>query len=280
MEESVSNKRWDRYIDQISGKIPEKPFRHALFDFDGTLSLIRQGWQDVMISYFTAELAASPRGESTKAIENKVRSFVTDLTGKQTIYQCIQLSEEIKKRGGTPKDPLFYKKEYLFRLDNAIKERMDALKSKSISPESLLLPGSREFLSALQESSVFLHVASGTDLCYVEMEIDYLELSSFFTGRIFGALDDYKSFSKKETISSILKNNNIPASQLLIVGDGYVEIEDGNNAGCYTVGVACDEANPGQIDEWKRQRLIKAGADIIISDYSKTDILMRFLFSK
>ena len=26
--------------------------RYALFDFDGTISLIRQGWQDIMIPYF------------------------------------------------------------------------------------------------------------------------------------------------------------------------------------------------------------------------------------
>ena len=30
--------------------------RYALFDFDGTISLIRQGWQDIMIPYFTEVL--------------------------------------------------------------------------------------------------------------------------------------------------------------------------------------------------------------------------------
>ena len=278
MNDSIFTDTCRSSIEMISEQLPVSAFICALFDFDGTLSLIRQGWQDVMLSFFSAELAATPGAEPTKEIENEVRSFITDLTGKQTIYQCFRLAEEIEKRQGTPKEPLYYKKEYLCRLDNAIKKRMDALKSKTLSPEKLLLPGSRAFLSALKNRNVSLYVASGTDLCYVEKEIDYLDLSDFFTGGIFGALDDYKSFSKKETINSILKENNIPASQLLVIGDGYVEIEDGNNAGCYTVGVACDEANPGQIDDWKRQRLIRAGADIIISDYSNSEMLIDFLF--
>ena len=29
-------------------------FKCALFDFDGTISLIREGWQKVMIPYFSA----------------------------------------------------------------------------------------------------------------------------------------------------------------------------------------------------------------------------------
>ena len=36
---------------------PGRSFRAALFDFDGTLSLIRSGWQDVMTPYFYEELA-------------------------------------------------------------------------------------------------------------------------------------------------------------------------------------------------------------------------------
>ena len=37
-----------------------RKFKAALFDFDGTLSLIREGWQGVMIPYFCEELNAAP----------------------------------------------------------------------------------------------------------------------------------------------------------------------------------------------------------------------------
>ena len=36
-------------IEIINPNIIRGRIRHALFDFDGTLSLIREGWQDVMI---------------------------------------------------------------------------------------------------------------------------------------------------------------------------------------------------------------------------------------
>jgi len=59
--------------------------RYALFDFDGTISLIRTGWQDVMLPMMIDELAACPAAEDRETIAHVVREFVDTLTGKQTI---------------------------------------------------------------------------------------------------------------------------------------------------------------------------------------------------
>ena len=77
--------------DIIRGRI-----RHALFDFDGTLSLIREGWQGVMIPLMVEWLLETPEHESEAELTTVVTEFVTRLTGKQTIYQTIQLAEEIE----------------------------------------------------------------------------------------------------------------------------------------------------------------------------------------
>ncbi len=69
--------------------------RHALFDFDGTLSLIREGWQGVMIPLMVELLSETPAHESEAELHAVVAEFVTRLTGKQTIYQMIQLADEI-----------------------------------------------------------------------------------------------------------------------------------------------------------------------------------------
>ena len=50
--------------------------------------------------------------KTREQLETLVVEFVDRLTGKQTIYQMIQLSEEVEKRGGTPKPPLAYKDQY------------------------------------------------------------------------------------------------------------------------------------------------------------------------
>lgn len=55
--------------------------------------------------------------------------------------------------------------------------------------------------------------------------------------------------------------------QLVSFGDGYVEIELVAQLGGYTFGVATDEVRRKGINEWKRRRLLSAGADAIIPDF-------------
>src|SRR5215471_12648203 len=89
---------------------------HVLFDFDGTLSLIRQGWPEVMVPMFVEMLPALP-GESEEERSRLCFEDIMRLNGKQTIYQMIQFADRIKERGGTAREPLWYKNEYLRRLD-------------------------------------------------------------------------------------------------------------------------------------------------------------------
>ncbi|MBP9902482.1 MAG: HAD family hydrolase, partial [Verrucomicrobia bacterium] len=45
---------------------PRPQISHVLFDFDGTLSIIREGWPDVMVQMFVEMLPALP-GETPEA---------------------------------------------------------------------------------------------------------------------------------------------------------------------------------------------------------------------
>ena len=265
-------------IEIVNPEAPRGRFRFALFDFDGTLSLIRAGWQDVMIPYFVEQILAAPDHESAEHVESVVRDFVERLTGKQTIYQCFQLVDEVAKRGGGPRQPLEYKHEYLGRLWAKIEHRVAGLKCGEIPPDSLLLTGTRAFLEALAARGVMLYLASGTDLVYVEDEARALRLDDYFGQHIYGALDRYQDFSKQMIIERILRENGLRGPELLVIGDGYVEIENGKAGDGFALGVASDEANPGCLDEWKRKRLLGAGADAIIRDYSDVEVLMEFLF--
>src|SRR6516165_1925331 len=101
---------------------PRPEISHVLFDFDGTLSLIRQGWPEVMVPMFTEFLPPIP-GETEENRRALCYEDIMRLNGKQTIYQMIQLAERIKERGGTPREPLWYKHEYLRRLDRHIAAR-------------------------------------------------------------------------------------------------------------------------------------------------------------
>ena len=105
---------------------PRPEISHVLFDFDGTLSLIRQGWPEVMVPMFVEVLPRQP-GETEEMLREMVLDDIMRLNGKQTIYQMIQLAERIRERGGEPNEPLWYKHEYLRRLDHHIGARTAGL---------------------------------------------------------------------------------------------------------------------------------------------------------
>jgi len=256
-------------------------YRHALFDFDGTLSLIREGWPDVMIPMMVEYLRETGTQETPEELENVVRTFVMDLTGKQTIYQMIRLAEEIAKRGGRPLDPTEYKRIYHERLMARIAERREGLRTGRIKPDEMLVPGTVSLLEELKRRGVELYLASGTDEVYVHEEAGLLGLDRYFGDRMYGAIDDYKRFSKAMVIEQILANHHIPGNLLLGFGDGYVEIQNVKDVGGIAIAVASDEAHrSGQPDPWKRKRLISVGADIVIPDYRDWQALVAYLWGE
>src|SRR3954471_3056235 len=169
---------------------------HVLFDFDGTLSLIREGWPVVMLGMFT-EMLPGNAGDTADAVRQMLFDDMMKLNGKQTIYQMIQFAERVKERGGTPQEPLWYKHEYLRRLNAKIDSRLTGLKNGSISPEKFLVFGSVLLLENLKARGLTLYLASGTDEQFVKAEAELLGLTKYFGPHIYGAKDDYKSFSKK-----------------------------------------------------------------------------------
>jgi phosphoglycolate phosphatase-like HAD superfamily hydrolase len=268
-------------IEIVHNRDVEPPPEHVLFDFDGTLSLIREGWPDVMVPMMVEILSETRTGETVDQLQQLVYDFVMELNGKQTIYQMIRLAEELTKRGGTPEDPLVYKQRYHDRLMDRIRTRREALRNGDVLPEAMLVPGSQRLLQTLQERGVHLYLASGTDEQYVREEVRLLQLDRFFGKHVYGALDDYRSFSKAMVIQRILEQNRVPGERLLGFGDGYVEIQNVKSVGGIAVAVASDEANrSGKPDAWKRERLIGVGADLVIPDFREADLLIAFLWNR
>jgi phosphoglycolate phosphatase-like HAD superfamily hydrolase len=266
-------------VELAPGFQPRRGISQVLFDFDGTLSLVRQGWPEIMVPMF-AEILPEVPGESYEARCKLAFEDIMKLNGKQTIYQMIQLAERVKERGGTPDEPLNYKHEYLRRLDAKIHFRVEGIRAGSIKADDLTVFGTRALLDALSARGLPIYLASGTDEQFVKAEAEALGIAHYFKGHIYGAQDDYRKFSKKMVIDRILAENRIPGASLLSFGDGYVEIENTKQVGGVAVAVASDEAHngSGRMDEWKRQRLLGVGADICVPDYQDLGPLMDLLF--
>ena len=277
--EAERSPQFSGYIEFGEGFAPRPQISHVVFDFDGTLSLIREGWPEIMLAMFV-EMLPTRADDDPAAVSRMLFDDMMKLNGKQTIYQMIQFAERVKERDGSPREPLWYKHEYLRRLESKIQDRIEGLSTRRVPADKYLLHGSMSLLALLTKRKMNLYLASGTDEVFVKREAELLGVTEFFGERIYGAKDDYKSFSKKMVIDRILKENNIKGESLLAFGDGYVEIQNTKEVGGLAVAVASDEANngSGRIDEWKRNRLKAVGADIVIPDYRDAAPLLNRIF--
>src|ERR1700757_802645 len=154
-------------IEILRKDLPRGKFRSVLFDFDGTLSLLREGWPQVMIPMMVDVLHSTGTSETSDELAEKVEGFVMRLNGRQTIYQMIQLAEEVRKRGGSPLDPLAYKHRYHELLMERIRGRLDALADGRACAADWTVPGSHALLNELHRHGLTLYLASGTDVAYV-----------------------------------------------------------------------------------------------------------------
>ncbi len=270
----------DDEIEIVRPDLPRWQFRSVLFDFDWTLSLIREGWPQVMIPMMVEELAATGTSESETELTAAVEDFVMRLNGRQTIYQMIQLADEVRKRGGNPLEPIQYKHRYHDLLMNRVRGRIESLESGRAKPVDWVVPGSHSLLTNLRERGASLYLASGTDVAFVRREVELLGLAPFFDGHVYGALDNYQDFSKKMIVEKILNENQLHGPELLGFGDGFVEIEEIRGAGGVAIAVASDEAARRGVNQWKRNRLIKAGADVVIPEYRRHERLLNWLFDE
>jgi phosphoglycolate phosphatase-like HAD superfamily hydrolase len=258
--------------------LPRGRYKAVLFDFDGTLSLLREGWPTVMIGMMVEALVRTGATEPEAELAVLVEEFVMALNGRPAIFQMARLVEEIRFRGGTPDLPADYLREYDRRLLELVRERYREIENGQVLPAHWAVPGSHDMLEALRERGLSLFLASGTHLKHVQFEADLLELSPFFGREISAPNGDDTSFSKCGVIDRILAENNLRGEELLSFGDGVVETKEVRRVGGTAVAVASD-LEAGVLNRWKRDRLVAAGADVVIPDYRQHEALLGWLFN-
>ena len=158
--------------------------------------------------------------------------------------------------------------------------RIEELSAGHASPEQYLVPGARALLESLNDRGLKMYLASGTDEIYMKEEARLLDVARYFDGGVYGALDDYKSFSKKILIQRILSTTDVRGEEILGFGDGYVEIEEVKNGGRRRGGRGDHRTRvPGRSTIGSASGLIGVGADYIVPNYLGHEELMRALFN-
>ena len=159
-----------------------------------------------------------------------------------------------------------------------VRVRIAKLRRRELAVEDFVVKNAVPLLEALHRRGVRLYLASGTDRQDVVDEAAALGYTQLFDGGIFGSVGDVKVEAKRVVLDRILTEIGSGGAHTLVTfGDGPVEIRETHKRGGLTVGVASDEIRRYGLDTAKRSRLIRAGADIIVPDYSQLDSLLRLL---
>jgi phosphoglycolate phosphatase-like HAD superfamily hydrolase len=129
----------------------------------------------------------------------------------------------------------------------------------------------------LHSRGVKLYLASGTDQADVIAEAGALGYGHFFEGRIFGATGDIRVEAKAAVLKQIFEQHHLAGPEVATFGDGPVEIRQTRKRGGIAIGVASDEVRRFGLNEAKRSRLIRAGADMIVPDFGQVQALLGVL---
>jgi sugar/nucleoside kinase (ribokinase family)/phosphoglycolate phosphatase-like HAD superfamily hydrolase len=265
---------------------PSSPSRiaEAIFDHDGTVSTLREGWQEVMEPVMLRSIlggrSEQVAGETRRRVAAQVREYIERTTGVQTLVQMRGLVEIVREFGLVPEEQILdeqgYKRVYNEALMRRIEERSAKVRRGELGVEDFTLKNAVGFLRRLYGAGVRLYLASGTDQADVEREAQLLGYAELFEGRIYGAIGDLHHEPKRAVLDRILQDREADGG-FAVFGDGPVEIQEARKRGGLAVGVASDELRRFGLNPSKRGRLIEAGAHLVIPDFSQADALLEWL---
>jgi len=266
--------------------IPFGRIKHAVFDNDGTISTLRQGWEQIMAPVMVRAVLGDKYETADETLYHKVKSRIADYidssTGMQTIIQMEALVEMVREFGVVEDDKILdkfgYKEIYNNALMELVNRRIEKLKSGELDISDYTIKGALEFVVALKKRGIKLYLASGTDSQDVIAESEALGYARLFDGGIYGSVGDVTKYSKKMVIEKIMAGNNLQGPELVVFGDGPIEIRECRKRDGIAVGIASDEIRRHGLSAEKRTRLIKAGAHVIVPDFSQHETLIKLLF--
>ena len=276
-------------IEVVSAPSRQVKFLHAIFDNDGTISTLREGWEGIMGPVMVRAILGKEWKSADRnlfdQVSERVHAYIDRTTGVQTLVQMQGLVEMVREFGIVAADEMMdaagYKGFYNAELLALVAGRIAKLERGELGVEDLTVKGALPLLRALNAAGVALHLASGSDEPDVIAEARALGYFALFKGRICGAVGDVKIEAKKIVLERILAEvRRAGEGAFITFGDGPLEIRETGRRGGFSVGVASDELRRFGWNMRKRTRLIRAGADLVVPDFSQWQALLGVLGMK
>ncbi len=260
-------------------EILHRPTHHpvvAAIDFDGTLSLVRMGWQVVMHEVMKRALA--PYHPHLDRIDAEITGYIARSTGQPSIIQMAWVDEHVHLYGGPHHGAQHYLDQFSHAMSDRINHRIATMTS-NVTADRHMIRGARAFLQRLTNRGVHIALVSGTEYHHLVRESTALGIAPFFDAGIFGPGAHAPGFTKAEAMAALVERYELLPGQLLSIGDGPVEISAGKSLDGYCIAVASDEET-GELDIHKRTHLLHAGADAVIANFLPLDRLTTLLFDR
>jgi phosphoglycolate phosphatase-like HAD superfamily hydrolase len=238
--------------------------------------------EPMMVHAILAPQFESADESSYRRVVDRVRDYIDKSTGIQTLAQMQWLAQTVAEFGFVPAHAILdapgYKRIYNDALMSCVRDRVCKLERGELAVEDFTVKHAVALLRALHAGGVRLYLASGTDQDDVRSEAAALGYADCFEGRIYGASSDVTREAKREVLDRIMRDVGADARHGLVTfGDGPVEIRETRRRGGLAVGVASDEVRRFGGNPTKRARLIRAGADLIVPDFSQLPLLLPLL---
>ena len=288
--EVADDPRQAQYIAGTQIEVLEAPptdlaLRYAVFDHDGTVSTLRQGWEEVMEPLMIRAAMGARFSTADEAlyrrVADRVRQFIDQTTGIQTLVQMQGLVEIVRELGMVPAEQILdmhgYKAIYTQALAQRIEQRLARLRRGELDAADFTLKNAVPFVEALNRAGIVCCLASGTDQDDVRAEAAALGYAQLFSGGIYGAVGDVTKDAKREVLERIMADIGDIHGRLVTFGDGPVEMRETRRRGGLAFGVASDEVRRFDLNPAKRARLIRAGAALIIPDFAQAAAVLAVL---
>jgi len=236
----------------------------------------------VMIKAILGEKYKDAGMDIYQKVEERVKEFIDKTTGIQTLVQMKGLVDIVREFGYVPEENMLdefgYKKIYNDGLLEMVRVRERKYADGELSLDDLTVKNAVPFLQKMYDAGIQLYLASGSDETDVIEEARIMGYDHLFEGRIYGSVGDVTIEAKRIVLNRIMeKIGQDVSTQVITFGDGPVEIRETRKRGGLTVGLATNELRRYELNPSKRTRLIKAGADIIIPDFSQYSRLLTLL---
>ena len=260
--------------------------RYAIFDHDGTISTLREGWENIMAPVMIQSILGTTYRDAGidvyRKVEERVLEFIDKTTGIQTLVQMKGLVDLVREFGYVPEEDMLdefgYKAVYYDSLLKMVGGRERKFINGELSLDDLTIKNAVPLMQKLADAGIQLYLASGSDEKDVIEEARTMGYAHLFEGRIYGSVNDISIEAKRIVLNRIMEEIGSDGSnQVITFGDGPVEIRETRKRGGLTVGLATNELRRYGLNPSKRTRLIKAGADIIIPDFSQSAKLLELM---